>query len=102
MTRTIFWISIPNSISMSGSLSHIMKLGVNLKSAILSGSTIIPNAVIDDPSAVFNFVMVACIGVLKLLPIVWYVEYLMRDMAAPESIRVLYICLHVPLLWDSM
>ena len=42
-----------------------------------------------DPSIVFNFVVVACIGVLRLLSIVWYVEYLMRDMAAPESIRAL-------------
>ena len=45
--------------------------GTILKSAILSWSAIIPNAVIGDPSAVFNFVMVACIGVLKLLSIVW-------------------------------
>ena len=62
---------------------------MNLKSAILCWSTVIPNAVIGDPSAVFNFVMVACIDVLKLLSMVWYVEYLMRDMAAPESIRAL-------------
>ena len=48
-----------------------------------------PNAVIGDPSAVFNFVVVACISILKLLSIAWYVGYLMRDMAAPESIRVL-------------
>ena len=47
------------------------------------------NAVIGDPSAVFNLVVVVCIGVLKLLSIVWYVEYLIRDMAAPESIRSL-------------
>ena len=57
--------------------------------AILSWSAIIPNAVIGDPSAAFNFVMNACIGVLKLLSIVWYVEYLIRDMAAPESIIAL-------------
>ena len=70
---------------MSGSLLHMM----NLKSAIINWSALIPNAVIGDQSAVFNFVMVACIGVLKLLSIVWYVEYLMRDMHAPESIRAL-------------
>ena len=74
---------------MSGSLSNMMKLWANLKSAILSWSAVIPNVVMGDPSAVFNFVMVAYIGVLKLLPIVWYVEYLMTDMAAPESIRAL-------------
>ena len=54
-----FWLSIPGSISMSGTLWHMMKLWANLKSAILSLSAIIPNTVIGDPSAVFNFVMVA-------------------------------------------
>ena len=68
---------------------HMMKLSVNLKSAILSWSNIIPNTVIGYPPAVFNFAMVSCTGILKLLSIVWYVEYLMRDMAAPESIRTL-------------
>ena len=62
---------------------------MNLKSTILSWSVVIPSAVIGDPSAVFNLVGVAHIGVLKLLSIVWYVEYLMRDMAAPESIKAL-------------
>ena len=84
-----FCMSIPNRTSVSGSLSHIMKLWVNLKSTILRWSAVIPKAVISDPSAVFNLVVVACIGVLKLLSIVWYVEYLMRDMATPESIRAL-------------
>ena len=46
-------------------------------------------AVIGDPSVVFSLIEVACIGVLKLLSIAWYVEYLMRDMVAPESIRAL-------------
>ena len=82
-----FWISIPNSISVYGSLSHIMKLWVNFKSGILRWSAVIPNAIIGDPSAVFILVVLACIGVLKLLLIVWYVEYLMSDMAVPESIR---------------
>ena len=67
-----------------------MKLLVKLKSTVLMWSTTIPNSVIGDPSAVFNLVVVACIGIFKLLPIVWYVEYLMRDMAAPESMRALY------------
>ena len=62
---------------------------MNLKSATLSWNAVIPNAVISDPSAVFNLVVVACVVVLKLLSIVWYVEYLMRDMAAPKSIRAL-------------
>ena len=62
---------------------------MNLKSSILRWSPVITNTVIGDPSAVFNLVVVACIGVLKQLSIVWYVEYLMSDMAAPESIRAL-------------
>ena len=60
-----------------------------LEICYLSWSAVIPNAVIGDPSAVFNFAIVSYIGVLKLLSIVWYVEYLMRNMAAPESIRAL-------------
>ena len=40
-------------------------------------------------SAVFNLVVVGCIGVLKLLSINWYVEYLMRDMTVSESIIAL-------------
>ena len=66
-----------------------MKLGANLKSAILTWSAVTPNVVIGDPSAVFNLVVIACIGVSKLLSIVWYVEYLMRDMAASKSIQIL-------------
>ena len=85
----VFWISIPNIISVSGNLSHIIKLWVNLKSMILRWSFVIPKAINGDPSSVFNLVAVVCIGVLKLLSIIWYVEYLMRDMAAPESIRAL-------------
>ena len=69
----------------------MIKLRANLKSAILSWSAIIPNVVIGDPSAVFNFVMVACIGVLKLPSIVWYVEYLMSDIAAPESCYIKFV-----------
>ena len=88
--KIFFWISIPNSFSVSGSLLHIMKVLVNLKFTILRWSAVIPKAIISDPSAIFNLVVVVCIGVLKLLSIVWYVEYLMSDMAAPESIRALY------------
>ena len=63
---------------------------MNLKATILRSSAVIPNAVIGDPSAMFNLVVFGCIGVLKLLSINRYVEYLMRDMAAHESIRALY------------
>ena len=66
-----------------------MKLWVNLKSAILRWSAVIPNGIIGDPSAVFHLVVVGCIGVSKLSSINWYVEYLMRDIAVPESLRSL-------------
>ena len=78
---------MPNSSSVLGSLSHTMKLQKNLKSAILSQSVINPNAVIGDPSAAFSCIKVAYIAVLELLSMVWYVEYLTREMATPESIR---------------
>ena len=80
---------MPNSSSVLGSLSHMMKLCENLKSATLSWSVIIPNAVIGDPSAVFSCIKVVCMAVFKMLSMVWYIEYLTRDMAAPESIRAL-------------
>ena len=80
---------MPNSSSVSGSLSHIMNLSENLKSAILSLNVIIPNAVIGDPSAVFSCIIVACIAVFKVLSKFWYVEYLTREMAAPDSIWAL-------------
>ena len=66
-----------------------MKLWKNLKSGILSWSVVIPNAVIGDPSAALSCTMVAHIAVLKLLSMVWYVEYLTREMAAPECLRAL-------------
>ena len=74
---------------MSGSLLYMIKLWVNLKSTILRWSAVVPNAVIGDLSAVFNLVVVGCIGVLKLSSINWYVEYLMGDIAAPESTRAI-------------
>ena len=45
----------------------MMKLWVNLKSAIPICSAVIPNAVIGELSTVFNLVVVGCVGVLKLL-----------------------------------
>ena len=89
-SEKFFCTSIPNIISVSGSLSHMMKLWVNLKSTILRWSAVIPNAVIGDLSAVFNLVVVGYIGILKLSSINWYVEYMIRDIAAPELIRALW------------
>ena len=82
-------MSMPNSSSVSGSLSHMINLCENLKSAILSWSVIIPNAVIGDPSAVFSCIDVTCIAVFKLVSMFCYIEYLTGEMAAPESIRAL-------------
>ena len=74
---------------MSGNLLQMTKLWVNLKSAILRCSTVIPNAVIDELSTVFNLVFVGYIGVLNLLSMSWYMEYLISEIAAPESMRAL-------------
>ena len=63
---------------------------MNLKSAILQWSAVITKAIISDPAAIFYLDVDVCIGVLKLLSMVWYVEYLMSHMAAPESIRALW------------
>ena len=52
-------------ISVSCNLLQITKLWVNLKSAILKCSAIIPKAVIGELSMVFNLAVVGCIGVLK-------------------------------------
>ena len=52
----------------------MIKLWENIKSAILSWSTIIPNAVIGDLSAVFRYIDVMCIAVFKVLSMFWYME----------------------------
>ena len=74
---------------LSGNLSQMIKFCVNLKSATWQWSTIIPNTVIGNPSVVLNIVVVGWIEVLKLSSMSWYVEYLMSDIAAPESMRAL-------------
>ena len=56
---------MPNSSSILGSLLHAMKLCKNLKSAFLSWSVSIPNAVIGDPSTVFSCIDVAQIDILN-------------------------------------
>ena len=88
-SENFFCTSIPKIISVSGNLSPFMKLCVNLNSAILRWSAVISNAIIGDPSVVFNVVVVGWIGVLTLSSMSWYVEYLMSDIAAPDSMRAL-------------
>ena len=77
--ENFLWTSMPKMISVFGNLSQIMKLCLNLNLAILRWSAVIPNAVIGDPSAVFNIVVVAWIGVLKLSSMSWYVGYLISQ-----------------------
>ena len=50
--------------SVSGNWSQIMKLCVNLNSTILRHKAVVPIADIGKPSAVFNFAVVGCMGVL--------------------------------------
>ena len=59
-------LSVRGVVPVSGNLSQIMKLWVNLKSTILKCNTVISKAVISKQSTVSNLVVVACIGVLKL------------------------------------
>ena len=49
---------------VSGSWLQIIKMCANLNSAILGCNAIVPSADIGEPSAVFNFAVVGCIGVL--------------------------------------
>ena len=55
---------MPKMSSVLGSWSQIIKLCVNLNSAILRCIAVTPRADIGDPSAVFNLAVVGCMGVL--------------------------------------
>ena len=57
-------MSMPKISSVSGNWLQIMKLCVNLNSAILRCKAVIPNVDIGEPSAVFNLAVVGCMGVL--------------------------------------
>ena len=57
---------MPKIISVSGSLSQITKLWVNLNSAIHKCTAVIPKAVIGEPSAVLNLAVVGGKESLKL------------------------------------
>ena len=50
--------------SVSGSWSQIMKLCVNLKSAIHRCSNVHPKVFMGEPSAVLSLAVVGCMGVL--------------------------------------
>ena len=55
---------MPIMSSASGSWSQIMKLCVNLNSAIHKCSTVDHNAIMSEPSVVLSLAVVGCIGVL--------------------------------------
>ena len=55
---------MPKMSSISGNWLQIIKLCMNLNSAILRYRALIPSADIGEPSAVFNLAVVGCMGVL--------------------------------------
>ena len=54
---------MPKMSSVSGSCLQIIKLCVNVNSAILRCNAVTPRVDIGEPSAVFNLAVVGCIGV---------------------------------------
>ena len=55
---------MPKMSSVSGSWLQIIKLCVNLNSAIHRCNAVDPSADIGEPSPVFNLAVVGCISVL--------------------------------------
>ena len=55
---------MPKMRSVSGSWLQIIKLCVNLNSAIHKCSAVDPNAVLGEPSAVLSLAVVGCMGIL--------------------------------------
>ena len=55
---------MPTISSVLGSWSQIMKLCVNLKSAIHRCSAVDPKVIMGEPSVVLSLVAVGCMGVL--------------------------------------
>ena len=86
--ENFFCMSMPKIISVSGSLLQIIKLWVNLNSAMLKCKAIIPRAVIGEPSAV-QFCCSGLYGGLVTVLNVLIDIVLEYNMAAPESINAL-------------
>ena len=55
---------MPKMSSVSGSWLQIIKLCVNLNSAIRKCSAVDLNAILGEPSAVLSLAVVGCMGVL--------------------------------------
>ena len=64
MIMRIFCMLMPKISSVSSNWSQIIKLCVNLNSAILSCNAIVPIVDIGEPSAVFSLAVLGCMGVL--------------------------------------
>ena len=62
--KTFFCILMPKMSTVSGSWLQIMKLHVNLNSAIYKCSAVDPNAVMGEPSEVLSLAVVGCVGIL--------------------------------------
>ena len=55
---------MPKISSVSGNWLQIIKLCMNLKSAMHRCSAVDPKVVMGEPSAVFSLAAIGCIGVL--------------------------------------
>ena len=62
--KTSFQYLCQKMSSVLGSWSQIIKLCVNLNSAIHKCSAVDPNSIICEPSAVLSLAVVGCMGVL--------------------------------------
>ena len=85
----LFFVSIPNKISVYGSLSHMMKVWENLKLAMQRCYVALPCEDIADPSAVFKCTAVGSIVVLYWSSVLLYTLVWTIERAAPELIRAL-------------
>ena len=82
-------MSMPNKISVSGSLSHIIKVYENLKLALQRCNIALPSEDMDDPSAVFRCTPAGSILVLEWSLIMLYILVWANERDAPEQIRAL-------------
>ena len=87
----LFYISMPNKISVSDSLSHTLKEWENLKLTLQRCKEALPNEDIDDPSAVFKCTAAGSILVLQQSSMIFYMLVWAYKRAAPESIRAFHL-----------
>ena len=58
---------MPKMSFLSGSWSQIMKLCLNLNAAVHKCSSVDPNAIMGEPSAVLSLAVVGCVLSCKLI-----------------------------------